>query len=183
MVCPSSGRAQMIRHSSKVMTEGRWALSQAAAFDRNGSISRPVPGPTGGWRFLGAGRAVPAGPKSRHRKTANAATAIAAGSTVAFRAGGWLAPRSGEVLGRCVDAGKWSFRRCTRCVRAERVRQERAVLKRHALGRPDRRVPGIDIPLERERYGCRRPFRGCRGLCAGNAGGEGKWCEVRSISG
>lgn len=169
MVCPSSGRAQMIRHSSKVMTEGRWALSQAAAFDRNGSISRPVPGPTGGWRFLGAGRAVPAGPKSRHRKTANAATAIAAGSTGAFRAGGWLAPRSGEIRGRCV--------------RAERVRQERAVLRRNALGRPDRRVPGIDIPLERERYGCRRPFRGCRGLCAGNAGGEGKWCEVRSISG
>lgn len=144
----------MIRHSSKVMTEGRGSFSQVAAFNWNG-------------------------PKSRRRKTSNAATAIAVGSSCAFRTGG----RPGQVRGRCVDAGQRSFLRSTRCVRAERVRQERAVLKRSALGRPTRRVPGIDIPLERERYGCRRPFRVCRGSCAGNAGGEGKWCEVRSISG
>lgn len=42
--------------------------------------------------------------------------------------------------------------------RAERIRQERAVLQRNVLGRPDRPPAGIDIPMERERCGCRRPL-------------------------
>lgn len=50
------------------------ALSQVVAFDWNESMSRPVRGSTGGWRFLGVSRAGRAGPKSRHRKTSNPAS-------------------------------------------------------------------------------------------------------------
>lgn len=49
------------------------ALSQVVAFDWNESMSRPVRGSTGGWRFLGMSRAGRAGAKSRHRKTSNPA--------------------------------------------------------------------------------------------------------------
>lgn len=50
------------------------ALSQVVAFDWNESMSRPVRGSTGGWRFLGVSRAGRAGSKPRHRKTSNPAS-------------------------------------------------------------------------------------------------------------
>ena len=98
----------MIRHSSNVMTEGRGALSQAAAFDRNGSISRPVRGPTGGWNgaFLGRversrpGRSrVTARPRMQLRRLQPAAPAPSG------RVAGWRRDWVRSGAGVCVQNG------------------------------------------------------------------------------